>query len=131
MNFEIGSDFKKWASVIARHRVMRFRTLRHKHLRTKLLSDEVFELIASDAVEQSDVFEERRFALRSCLEQNPRIDRTLVAECYGESQRTFREVAEQLGRPSNTVYKALQRVRRTLRECVERKLSSVREVKGI
>ena len=33
-------------------------------------------------------------------------------------------VADQLGRPVNTVYKALQRVRRALRECVDRRVNA-------
>ena len=122
MNFDPATDFKKWVSVIARHKVMRFRTLKHRN--SRLLSDDALQLIADEAVEQSAVFEERRMALHDCLEKLSRSDRALVAACYSDSDRTFRNVAEQLGISSNTVYKALQRARRLLRECVDRKVNA-------
>jgi len=122
MNFDPATDFKKWVSVIARHKVMRFRTVKQRHAR--LLSAEVLELIADEAVEQSHLYEERRLALHACLEKLPKSDRVLVAACYGDSKNSFRSVAEQLGMPRNTVYKALQRARRALRECVDRKMNA-------
>jgi RNA polymerase sigma-70 factor, ECF subfamily len=122
MNFDPETDFKKWVSVIARHKVMRFRTLKQRDVRR--LSDEVLELIADEVVEQSHLFEERRLALHDCLERLPKSDRALVAACYGDSNRSFRLVAEQLGMSCNTVYKALQRARKALRECVDRKMNA-------
>jgi RNA polymerase sigma-70 factor (ECF subfamily) len=120
--FDPTTNFKKWASVIARHKVMRFRTLNHR--RAKQVPDEVLELIADEALEQSSVFEERREALHACLQKLPKSDRALVATCYADSNRSFRNVAQQLGISCHTVYKALQRARKALRECVERKMNA-------
>jgi DNA-directed RNA polymerase specialized sigma24 family protein len=39
-----------------------------------------------------------------------------------ESNLTGPEIAERLGRPVNTVYKALQRIRNSLLDCVDRTL---------
>ena len=88
------------------------------------MPDEVLELIADEALEQSSVFEERREALHDCLQKLPKSDRALVAACYADSNRSFRNVAQQLGMSCNTVYKALQRARKALRECVERKMNA-------
>jgi RNA polymerase sigma-70 factor (ECF subfamily) len=120
--FDPDSHFRRWASVIARNRVMRFRTVNNRSAR--LLSDKAVELLAEEAVEYSQIYEERRLALRGCLEKLPVTDRDLVTACYSDIHQSFREVAQELGRPVNTVYKAIQRVRRVLRDCVERTVAA-------
>jgi RNA polymerase sigma-70 factor, ECF subfamily len=122
LNFDVTTDFKKWASVIAKHRVMRFRTLNNR--RAKQMPDDVLELVAYEALEQATIFEDRREALHDCLQKLRESDRALVAACYADSNRSFRNVAQQLGMSCNTAYKALQRVRKALRECVERKINA-------
>jgi RNA polymerase sigma-70 factor (ECF subfamily) len=67
--------------------------------------------------------ESRRDALRTCLEKLPHTDRQLVRHCYGDSRVTFKRAAHILGRPVNTVYKALNRIRKVLYECIERTLA--------
>jgi RNA polymerase sigma-70 factor (ECF subfamily) len=61
--------------------------------------------------------------LRRCLDKLPDKDRQLVRYCYGDSRATFKTVAQELGRPVNTVYKALNRIRKSLMQCIERTLS--------
>lgn len=120
--FDPSTDFRRWASVIARNRVLGYRTKQSRE--AKRLSDVAIELLAEEAVERADLLEERRAALYGCLDRLPPSDRLLVAKCYSDADRSFQAAAEQLGRPVNTVYKALQRVRRALRECVERKVNA-------
>lgn len=120
--FDTTTDFRRWASVVARNRVLRFRSQQHKQARR--LSDLAVELLAEEAVDRAELLEDRRAALPGCLDRLSDSDRQLVAQCYGDSSRSFRYVAEQLGRSPNTVYKALQRVRRALRDCVERKVAA-------
>jgi RNA polymerase sigma-70 factor, ECF subfamily len=122
--FDPETDFRRWASVIARNKVYQFRATQARH--GKCLSNKVLELIADQALEQSDLQEERRIALHNCLAQLSESDRELVAACYSEASRNYKQVAEQLSRPVNTVYKALQRIRRALRECVNRRLAASR-----
>lgn len=116
--FDPETDFRRWAAAIARNKV-------HQHWdrqtrQARCLSYEVLELLAEEAVEQSDLLEERRKALHVCLSKLPKSDRELVSACYSDANRSFQKVAEQLHRPINTVYKALQRIRNSLRECIER-----------
>lgn len=120
--FDPETDFRRWASVIARNKVYQFRDARARH--GKCLSNGVLELIAEQALEQSDLLEERRIALHNCLGKLSESDRELVAACYSESSRNFKQVADQLRRPVNTVYKALQRIRRALRQCIDRRLAA-------
>lgn len=119
--FQLGTDFVKWVSVIAHHQVQRYR--RQRRRTGPQLSDAVVDLISQDAVERVDLLESRRDALRGCLKKLSETDRHLVEQCYGDSRQSFKTAAEQLGRPTNTVYKALNRIRRSLYQCIERTLA--------
>jgi RNA polymerase sigma-70 factor (ECF subfamily) len=120
-SFQLGTSFVKWVSVIAHNQVHRFR--RQQRRVGPQLSDATVDLLAEDAVERVDLLESRRDALRICLERLSDKDRQLVRHCYGDSRVTFKTVAQELGRPVNTVYKALNRIRRALYECIERTLA--------
>jgi RNA polymerase sigma-70 factor (ECF subfamily) len=111
----------RWVSVIAHNQVHRFR--RQQRRAGAQLSDLTVDLLSQDAVERVDLLESRRDALRGCLEKLPDTDRKLVRHCYGDSRMSFKTAAEELGRPVNTVYKALNRIRRALYECIERTLA--------
>jgi RNA polymerase sigma-70 factor (ECF subfamily) len=120
--FELGTDFVKWVAVIAHNQVRKFRRQR-KQVGFQL--DEItFDLLAAEAVERVDLFDCRRDALRRCLTKLPVADRALVEECYQEHKVNFKATALRLGRPENTVYKALNRIRRVLFECINRALVS-------
>jgi RNA polymerase sigma-70 factor (ECF subfamily) len=119
--FQLGTDFVKWVSVIAHNQVHRFR--RQQRRVGPQLSDAAVDLLAQDAVERAGLLESRRDALRTCLEKLPTKDLQLVQQCYSDSRVTFKNVAQILGRPVNTVYKALNRIRKTLYECIERTLN--------
>ena len=120
--FQLGTDFVKWVSVIAHHQVHRFR--RQERRVGPQLSDAAVDLLAEDAVERAGLLESRRDALRNCLQKLSNKDRQLVQHCYSDTRMSFKGVAENLGRPANTVYKALNRIRKSLYECIERKLSA-------
>ena len=120
-SFQLGSDFVRWVSVIAHHQVHRFR--RQQKRVGPQLSDTTVDLLAKDAVYRVDLLESRRDALQGCLDKLPDGDRQLVRHCYGDTRSTFKTAAEELGRPANTVYKALNRIRRALYNCIERTLS--------
>jgi RNA polymerase sigma-70 factor (ECF subfamily) len=119
--FQLGTDFVRWVSVIAHNQVHRFR--RQQRRVGPQLSDAAVDLLAQDAVERAGLLESRRDALRNCLDKLSSKDRQLVQHCYSDSRVTFKKVAEILGRPVNTVYKALNRIRKALYECIERTLN--------
>jgi RNA polymerase sigma-70 factor (ECF subfamily) len=120
--FELGTDFVKWVSVIAHNQVRKFR--RDAKRGGFPLSEATCERLAADAARGADLFDFRRDALRSCLGKLPASDRQLVQRCYGDSSASFKHIAEEIGRPANTVYKALNRIRRALQECIDRTLSA-------
>lgn len=119
---DASKSFMKWASVVAHNQV---RTFRRKLGRdASCLSDEAVELLATDAVEQSDLMENRRTALHGCLEKLSESDRQLVSNCYSDTGQSIKNVAAVLGRPANTVYKALNRIRRALHNCIQSRLAN-------
>ncbi len=120
--FELGTDFVKWVSVIAHNQVRKFR--RNAKRTGFQLSDATCERLAADAARGADLFDFRRDALRQCLGKLTTDDRQLVQHCYSDSAASFKRIAEEVGRPVNTVYKALNRIRRALHECIDRSLSA-------
>lgn len=115
--FEPDTNFLSWAKRVAFHRVLTFRKQRR---RLGIPCSEDF-LAAVDRMmaSQDDVMDARLRALVSCLEKLPEADRRLV-ECRYESNCQVKSLAAQLGRPANTLYKALERIRHALVECVNR-----------
>ncbi|MCA9230456.1 MAG: sigma-70 family RNA polymerase sigma factor [Planctomycetales bacterium] len=120
--FELGTDFVKWVAVIAHNQVRKFR---RQHKRGSYqLSDEACELVAAAAIERANLFDYRRDALRQCLGKLPEEDRRLVQLCYDDSTMSIKATANRMGRPVNTVYKTLNRIRRVLHECIDRTLTA-------
>ena len=115
--FELGTNFLAWACQIANYEVLKYRERQRRD--RHLFSDEFVRQVASDAIEQADALELRRQQLAVCLSKLRNKDRELIQQRYsvGESGKS---VAELLGRPINSVYQSLSRIRRTLLECVNR-----------
>jgi len=120
--FELGSDFVKWVAVIAHNQVRKFR--RQNKRQGFQLNDETFGYLASAAVDRADLFDYRREALRQCLGKLSQDDRQLIHQCYDDNTSNFKAVANRLGRPVNTIYKALNRIRHALHECINRTLAT-------
>ena len=119
--FEPGTKFVAWGRAIARLEVFRFR--RRSNKRCHLLGDEVIELIASETEQQPNDFDLRRDALAECVGKLRDKDRKLIQMRYAVGS-TGDDVANELGRPANSVYQSIGRIRRTLMECVKRRLST-------
>ncbi len=120
--FDLGTDFRRWASTIAYHQVQKFR--REKKRCPQQLSDVTVQLLAAEVPERFDLYEPRRDALKHCIKRLPARDHQLIQQCYTDREETLGAVAKRLGRSANTVYKAVSRIRRGLLECVERTLSA-------
>jgi len=117
--FEIGTDFRAWACRIALHQVIAFRRKR-KRERIRFGQDFI-EVVAKEADEKAGDLNARLDALGGCIAKLRPRDQELLTLCY-RSGATTKSVAERLGRPADTLYKALKRVRRSLFECINRTL---------
>jgi len=118
--FSPETNFMTWARHVAFHRVLQFRSAKQR--RGIPCSEEFLNAVQQTVTSQSDQIESRLRALSDCLAKLAEADRTLVAMRY-ESNRTIKEVATQMGRPANTLYKALERIRHALVVCVERTIA--------
>ncbi len=120
-DFEPGTDFTAWARQVARNRVLAFCKQRRRD--RHVFHDEVVQTIADDVPVQPELLDARRTALAQCLKKLRPRDRQLIEQRYQQKTTTV-ELAERVGRPLNTVYKALGRIRRTLLVCIERTIAT-------
>jgi RNA polymerase sigma-70 factor (ECF subfamily) len=114
-----GRNFVRWAATVALNQVRNYRRVRGRD--RHVFSESLVEQLAADRMELFEEDQSRREALGRCLAKLRDVDRQLVERCYGES-RSFKQIAAEMGRPANTVYKALNRIRAALLVCVEEAL---------
>ena len=117
--YELGTDFVRWACRVARLEVLSFHRARKRTL--TLLRDDVVELVADKVLQLADTASARAEALDECVDLLPPKDRKLLDLKYQASQ-SVRQIAESINRTESTVYKSLQRIHDELYECVENKL---------
>lgn len=115
--FRPGSDFYAWAARIAFLQVLKYRKSTRRQ--SFALDDGLLATLAARSVETSDYFDTAREALQKCLGKLRAEDRELILRRYmlGDSGK---KVAEELGRPQNSIYKSLRRIRQGLLSCIQR-----------
>lgn len=119
--FEPGTNFFAWAAQIARYEVLKNR---RRYARSRLqFSDEFMDAVAADVEERSELLEARRHALRHCLDKLKDADRELIEQRY-RGDGDAKELAAELGRPANSVYQSIGRIRKTLLACIERRVAT-------
>lgn len=114
--FEEGTNFAAWALKVARFQVLNYRK---KQRRAKArLSEELYEQIADRALEREPrELVNRREALSGCMEKLKEQDRELIQLRY-EPGTSVKDVAEEVDRSIDAVYKALNRIHGQLLECI-------------
>ena len=120
-DYDSSRPFFPWASRFAYRQVLMFR--RRSSLRRLYLSEEVLNTLAQEYPETTEWEESRRRALSLCLTKLTERQSELLRQRY-ESGQSLVEIAEQLGRPVNALYKSLQRIRASLVNCIERALAT-------
>ena len=121
--FDPNRDFVRWACGIAyRQTLIYLRERRRDHL---TMSVDVLERIAQVRMSQDELLEQRRQALQGCLKKLANSDRKIIDAYYSCKRKTAAEVGAELGRPTNTVLKALIRIRRALHRCIDRGVARV------
>ncbi len=120
-SFEPGSNFFAWASKIVYRKAKDFRKVDAR--RKAHFSDEVLETIAIRTVDLSGRLDERQTALDRCLTRLKPDQRRMLSLRYEEGA-SVESVAEATGRTVDAVYKALNRIRKSLWDCVNRTLGA-------
>jgi len=119
--FTPGTSFLAWSCQIALNKVFSHRKRQSKS--RLVFDDEFLNLVAAERLAGTERLEERAVALSRCIEKLRTRDRDLLSRWY-HRQGTTKFVAQQLGRPLDTVYKALKRIRGSLVDCVTRSLNA-------
>ena len=118
--FEPGTDFGAWASTVARYRISTF--IRSKKSQRVFFSEDLVKEIASTPLESNEVHDPRLAALAECRKKLSSADQELIALCYGGSD-SIRDAAYRIGRPVESVYVRLSKVRSALYACIEQRLA--------
>lgn len=115
-NYDETKDFGAWARTIAFFEVQSYRT-RTKRKKECPASQAFLEAVATESAAAAAENDARLSALQHCLAKLNDSSRDLLRRCYGGT--TIKDVASQLGRSADSVYKALATIRGRLARCVE------------
>lgn len=115
-----GTSFTGWVITVARIRIHR---LWQGQRRDKLiLNSDAIDSLAEVAADLHDELTERQSILQDCIEKLQPNQRTMLEMCYLNGKKPAR-IAEQLGRTANSVSASLMRIRKALKQCIERTLA--------
>jgi RNA polymerase sigma-70 factor (ECF subfamily) len=117
--FEPGTDFLAWVATIGRFEALRWR--RDRAADRLVFSEQLCELLADEALAETETREAERRALDLCLEKLPTRQWQWLAAAYQPGVK-FREVAQTSGKSVEAFYKMLQRVRALLSQCIQGEL---------
>jgi len=120
-SFKEGTDFVAWACQIAYWRV---RYSRQKFARSKVVfNQDILDAVAQTSGMMVEELDCRHEALAICLQKLHPRDRELVLVRY-EPGCGVKEAARQCGRSMDAAYKALNRLRKLLHDCVTHQLAT-------
>jgi RNA polymerase sigma-70 factor (ECF subfamily) len=119
--YDQGRPFLPWARQFAKYEVLMHHRRRQRYT---FLSEPLIEALAERQVERETVRERRRRLLLDCMGELRDSDQRLLHRRYAEPHTAMQQVAEATGQTANALYKALQRIRRRLLLCIDRKLTS-------
>jgi RNA polymerase sigma-70 factor (ECF subfamily) len=116
-------DFVAWGCRIAYFRIQDYRKAQRRS--RVLYSDAMLEQVSATLLEEGPALhlDERREAMAHCVDRLGRRDRELLAERFKEGA-TAQSTAACLDRSVDAVYKALARIRKSLHDCVARKIAA-------
>jgi RNA polymerase sigma-70 factor (ECF subfamily) len=118
--YDPGQPFLPWAKRFARNEVL----MHHRRKRRyTFLSADLIATLADRHEEHEQFAEQRRGALRNCVEKLPQADRLLLDQRYAGPGTTVQRLAAETGSTANVLYKALARIRRQLLDCISRSLA--------
>ena len=116
-DFQEGTDFAGWGCRIGRYKVLKYR---EKCSRTLPFAGEEFLETVATARESEDAAEgDWLSALSDCMDKLTPRDRDIIIRRYSVNC-TIKKLAESLGLPANTAYKAISRIRKELVDCVQK-----------
>jgi RNA polymerase sigma-70 factor (ECF subfamily) len=113
-------SFTSWALGIARNRLLKYYRTRSRD--RLVLSEAALTQLGSALERVEHEAEDRRIALRTCLERIEGRRRRVLEMRYGENAKVS-EIARQLGMSSDGVSVMLHRIRSVLFGCIQKQLA--------
>jgi RNA polymerase sigma-70 factor (ECF subfamily) len=117
--FQPGTDFAAWAFTVAGYMIRTYR--KQCHRQRLCFADNLLQKIAAETSPADSAGEDRIAALVECVRALGDTSRQLLRLFYTDRQRV-KDIARQLGQAPTATYQALSRIRRSLSECVEKRL---------
>ena len=114
-------NFGAWGRGIARNKILNYYA--RKRRERILFNSDLFEEIADRAARTSREVNARMQAVQFCLRKLREADRLLIERMYEEGL-TIKDLAGQVHRPVQGLYKAVARIHQALIRCVQRALAS-------
>ncbi|MFD2159725.1 sigma-70 family RNA polymerase sigma factor [Rubritalea tangerina] len=114
-----GTNFKAWAFRVAYLRIKESIRARQRNTHAHL-SDAMLEQLSHDAVELCDSDDERYHFLAKCLATLKVKDKQLVQQHYLH-RISLTQIAQDSNRTPSALHKAISRIRKTLRMCIDAK----------
>ena len=121
--YDSSRDFKPWAFGIAKYKALGL--LRDRQRERLVFGDVLADRLAEDAIAAEDRYLTQQEALDGCLRKLSAPLRETVLQAYTKGTR-IDELAKSLGQTPMALYKKLQRIRRTLLDCVRQALEEAR-----
>ncbi|MDA0833837.1 MAG: sigma-70 family RNA polymerase sigma factor [Planctomycetota bacterium] len=119
--FVPGSHFLAWVCQISHYEILKHRERRRKDRHQ--FSSEFVSAVARESRQMQDELEHRRGIMLECIENLRSADRELIKNRYATGENG-KSVAAKFGRPVNAVYQSLSRIRRTLLDCISRRIAA-------
>jgi RNA polymerase sigma-70 factor, ECF subfamily len=120
-DYDPAKPFLAWAYGFAYLEVLKQRERNQRG--TRHLRSDLVELLARERQGQEGLLQARLQALELCLADLPPLDRELIRQRY-DARRPIEELVEQLGTSRRTLFRNLDRIRRTLLECINRRMQA-------
>ncbi|MDB5339784.1 MAG: cnrH 2 [Planctomycetaceae bacterium] len=120
-DYRVEDPFLAWACKFIYFEALKYR--KKWQSQRRFFSPETFEALAREAEPVAEQQESERLALRDCLSLLPVADRELVGLRYA-TETTIASLAKETGQTAKSLYRALERIRRVLALCVQKKLAA-------
>jgi RNA polymerase sigma-70 factor (ECF subfamily) len=119
--YDADKPFLAWAYGFAYLEVLKQRERNQRG--TRHLRRELVDRLAREREQHEPMLQARLQALEHCLEQLPPADRELIRQRYQARERT-EEMVRRAGASRRTFFRKLDRIRRSLLECINRRTAT-------
>lgn len=115
--FDSSSPFMPWACGIARNHIRNHIRKLMRQGKPVALSEKLIDRISDIRIESDSILENRRGALADCLDRLSQKHRQLLNQRY-DAGESIESVADSFGLSVEATYKAIQRIRHSLFDCI-------------